>query len=125
MLSLITVACLLSLIALRLPLAPQGPPAALLLSQQPGALPTTLSGWCCAFALALTVNVGAVVLFQQGTFLVGGERASILSTFEPITGVLLGVLVFRETVGARTLLGTCLVLLAAVCIAAWDMRKTK
>jgi drug/metabolite transporter (DMT)-like permease len=88
-------------------------------------LPTTLSGWCCAFALALTVNVGAVVLFQQGTFLVGGERASILSTFEPITGVLLGVLVFRETVGARTLLGTCLVLLAAVCIAAWDMRKTK
>lgn len=88
-------------------------------------LPGTLSGWCYALALALTVNVGAVVLFQQGTFLVGGERASILSTFEPITGVFLGVLVFRETVGTRTLLGTCLVLAAAVCIALWDMRKPK
>ena len=30
--------------------------------------------------LALVISVGAVVMFQRGTFMIGGERASILST---------------------------------------------
>ena len=35
--------------------------------------------------------MGAAVLFQSGTRLIGGERASILSAFEPITGVIIGI----------------------------------
>ena len=86
-------------------------------------LPTSVMGWVCAFALAMAVNGGAVVLFQQGTFLIGGERASILSTFEPITGVVVGILAFQETVGPGMLVGTVLVILASILIAVFDMKK--
>ena len=66
-----------------------------------------------------------MVLFQRGTFLIGGERASILSTFEPITSVLIGVIVFHETVGWQTAVGSVLVLSASVLIALFDMKEKK
>ena len=86
-------------------------------------LPKTVTGWFCALVMAVVINGGAMVLFQQGTFLIGGERASILSTFEPITGVVVGILVFGEPVGPVMLLGTALVILASVLIAVFDMKK--
>lgn len=86
-------------------------------------LPKTVIGWLCALAMAMVVNGGAMVLFQQGTFLIGGERASILSTFEPITGVVIGILAFGEPVGPGMLTGTVLVILASILIAVFDMKK--
>ena len=85
--------------------------------------PVTVTGWLCAIAMAMVVNGGAMVLFQQGTFLIGGERASILSTFEPITGVVVGILAFQEHVGPMMWVGTVLVILASVLIAVFDMKK--
>ena len=89
------------------------------------ALPSSLLGWGLCVLFAFAINVGAVVLFQKGTFLIGGERASILSTFEPITGVLAGAVVLHEEIGWRTAIGTVLVLSASVLIAVLDMRKKK
>lgn len=86
-------------------------------------MPTSIVGWICAFAMAMVVNGCAMVLFQQGTFLIGGERASILSTFEPITGVVVGILAFQEAVGPGMLVGTVLVILASILIAVFDMKK--
>ncbi len=86
-------------------------------------LPASLKGWLLCLLLAVVINVGAVVLFQQGTFIIGGERAAILSTVEPITGVIIGALVFNEIVGARTAIGSVLVILASILIAVFDMRK--
>lgn len=86
-------------------------------------LPKTVIGWLCALVMAMVVNGGAMVLFQQGTFLIGGERASILSTFEPITGVVIGILAFGEPVGPGMLTGTVLVILASILIAVFDMKK--
>lgn len=39
---------------------------------------------------AVIIKVGAVPMFQKGTFLIGGERAAILSAVEPLTGVMMG-----------------------------------
>ena len=89
------------------------------------ALPKTLLGWLLSLGFACIVNAGAVALFQRGTFLIGGSRASILSTFEPITGVFVGILVFRETVNPFTLLGTALVIAAGVLIAVFDVKEAK
>jgi drug/metabolite transporter (DMT)-like permease len=89
------------------------------------ALPQTLQGWLLSIGFACIVNAGAVALFQRGTFLIGGSRASILSTFEPITGVFVGILVFRETVNPFTLLGTALVIAAGVLIALFDVKKAR
>lgn len=89
------------------------------------ALPRSAFGWGLSILFALSVNVGAVVLFQKGTFLIGGSRASILSALEPITGVLAGILFLHEPIGLPILLGTALVVGAGVLIALGDARKKK
>ena len=87
------------------------------------ALPQSLTGWGLCTLFALGVTCGAVVLFQQGTFLIGPEKASILSTFEPITSVVVGVAFMEEVIGFRDYLGIVLVLAASVLIAVMDMKK--
>ena len=87
-------------------------------------LPVTARGWGLSLLLAITISVGAVFLFQQGTFLIGGERAGILSTVEPITGVFIGALAFQEHISLRTLTGSFLVILASFLIAFFDLRRS-
>ena len=83
-------------------------------------LPVTFTGWSISIVFSLMLSVGAVVLFQQGTRYIGGQRAAILSTLEPITSVLVGVLVFQEIINTRTVLGTVLVIIASILIAVFD-----
>ena len=87
-------------------------------------LPFSLKGWLWAIIFAVSLNVGAVVLFQKGTFLIDGSRASILSTFEPITSIFAGVLVFNETVNTFTSIGALLVITASILITTSDMKKS-
>lgn len=93
------------------------------------ALPGSAWGWVLCALFALLINAVATVLFQQGTFIVGGQRASILSTMEPITGVVVGALFLGEFVGksggsiARTIIGSALVVAATVMIALLDSKK--
>ena len=65
-------------------------------------------------ALGVFATVIALALFQLGVFLIGSVRASLLSTFEPLTGVVLGVAVLGETLSMRTVSGMALILLAVV-----------
>lgn len=65
-------------------------------------------------ALGVFSTVFALALFQKGVFLCGGFRASLLSTLEPLTGVVVGILVFQESVTVFTILGSVLVLGSAV-----------
>lgn len=88
-------------------------------------LPTVPVTWAVSLLFSLALSVGAVVLFQQGTFLIGGQRAAILSTFEPITSLAVGILVFQEAFNLRLLAGTVLVISAAIVIAVLDMRSCK
>lgn len=88
-------------------------------------LPATALGWGLCILFSLLVTTGAVVLFQQGVFLIGGERASVLSTIEPITSVLIGFLVFSEALSFRVLMGTLLVVCASVLTALHDIQKAK
>ena len=88
------------------------------------ALPQSITGWGLCTLFALGVTCGAVMLFQQGTFLIGPEKASILSTFEPITSVVVGVAFMGEIIGFRDYVGIALVLAASVLIAIFDMKKT-
>lgn len=88
-------------------------------------LPATLTGWLLCVLLALVISVGAVVMFQKGTFLVGGERASILSTVEPLTGVVVGAIAFEEAITPGTAIGSVLVIAASILIAIFDAKQTK
>ena len=86
-------------------------------------LPASPFGWGMCVLFSLLVTTGAVTLFQKSAFLIGSERTSILSTLEPITGVILGAVAFGEPLGPRVILGSALVVAASLLIAFLDMRK--
>ncbi len=88
-------------------------------------LPQSGFGWLLTILFALSLNVGAVVLFQKGTFLIGGSKAAVLSTLEPVTSVLAGAAVFGEKINAPTVAGTFLVVIAGVLIASNNMKLKK
>lgn len=86
--------------------------------------PASFGGWAMGIFFALVVNVGAMVLFQKGTFLIGGQRSSILSTMEPLTSVVL--VIFSAgiaNIGIGTWIGSVLVIASTVLIAVFDSKK--
>ena len=87
------------------------------------ALPSSLNGWVLCAIFAFMVTTLAVVFFQQGAFLIGGERTSILSTLEPITGILIGITVFNEPVTISIAIGALLVVSASILIVVSDRKK--
>ncbi len=88
-------------------------------------LPQTVRGWVVSFIFSVALGAGAVVLFQKGTNIVGGQRAAILSTFEPITGVFVGIMFLNERLTLRTAIGAVVVLSASVLIALQDAKEAK
>ena len=86
-------------------------------------MPKSILGWLLCVAFAVLVNVGAVVLFQNGAFLIGGQKASILSTVEPITSLIVGFVLLNENVGLGSIVGSVLVISASVLISAFDKEK--
>ena len=87
------------------------------------ALPVTLTGWCLCTLFSLLVTVGAVFLFQQGTMLIGGVNSSILSTLEPITSVVIGMLFLSEPLKTGVIIGVLLVITSSILIAVADFKK--
>ena len=73
--------------------------------------------WGTAVFFATATSLIGVLGYQIGVKCIGPQNAAILSTFEPITSVIVGVLVYREAFSARTLFG-CLCVLSAVVIVA-------
>lgn len=89
------------------------------------ALPATWGGWALCLLFATAVTTGAVVLFQLSTFRIGGEKASILSTLEPITSMIVGFLVFREQIHWQAIAGAVLVVSASVLVAVFPLFQKK
>lgn len=72
--------------------------------------PSGLSAWMLFLLLAFLSTTLALVLFQKGLFCCGPIRASLLSTFEPLTSVVVGAAVFGEILTAQTVAGILCVL---------------
>ncbi|MCE4564253.1 EamA family transporter [Maribellus sp. CM-23] len=60
--------------------------------------------------LSIWSTFGAVVLFFNGLKQTGPGNASLLSTLEPLTGVVIGVIVFHESLDLKTLIAMLLIL---------------
>ena len=80
-------------------------------------LKLTPLAWGTALVFASATSLIGVLGYQTGVKYIGPQNAAILSTFEPITSVIIGILVYRESFSVRTLLG-CLCILSAVVIVA-------
>lgn len=75
----------------------------------------TPKAWVYTFIIAVLVSSGAVMLLQMGIKLCGATTAAILSMFEPITSVVLGILILKEDFSWMKLVG-CVLILTAVFI---------
>ena len=75
------------------------------------------TAWGIALVTALLVSVVAVLPYQKGVHLIGPQDAAILSTFEPITSLAVGVLVYDEALSLPTLAGCMLILTSVVIVA--------
>ncbi|MGI8781697.1 MAG: DMT family transporter [Solirubrobacteraceae bacterium] len=82
----------------------------------PGDVSAAGFGWLAGIAVISTV--GAVSLFFAGLKRVGPTTASILSTAEPLTTVLLAFLAFGESLGPMQLAGGALVVGAVLVLSA-------
>ena len=78
------------------------------------ALPQDGKTWLLCVVFSLSLTLGATVLLQVGVQMIGSQKAAILSTFEPITSVVVGVAVFREQLTARNVIGVALILAAVI-----------
>lgn len=88
---------------------------------RPGALSAAGFGWLAAIALVSTV--AAVSLFFAGLRRVGPTTASIVSTAEPVTTVVLAYLVFGEALTGVQLAGGALVVGAVLVLSAPARRR--
>jgi drug/metabolite transporter (DMT)-like permease len=68
-------------------------------------------------AIAVVCTVAAVSLFFAGLNRVGPTRASIISTAEPVTAVLLAFAIFGETMAVLQLAGAALVIAGVLAVA--------
>ena len=71
------------------------------------------------------VSLVGVFGFQLGVKYVGPESAAILSTFEPITSVIIGVMLYDEVFSAKAILGCACILSSVVIVAKMkgDLKK--
>jgi drug/metabolite transporter (DMT)-like permease len=86
-------------------------------------LPRTLVGWGSVLAIALGSTVIAVNTFFAGLERVGPTNASILSTFEPVTTVILAFLFLGEEIGPMRIIGGVLILVAVILLAKSEFKK--
>lgn len=80
-------------------------------------------GWFMALVFSFMLTVVACVLFQMGIAMIGAQKTAVLSTFEPITSVVIGVMCFQESVGIKTGLGVLFILAAVLSITLFDKKQ--
>lgn len=76
--------------------------------------PTTVEGWLAVAGIIVVSTIFAMLSFFAGLEHVGATNAAMLSTFEPVTTVLLAALFLGEPIGIFTFLGGGLILGSAL-----------
>ena len=79
------------------------------------ALHLTLNAWLVMIFMSLSLCFISVSGFQIGVKYIGPANTTILSTFEPITSLIVGVLVYHEALTLRNIIG-CIAILSATVI---------
>lgn len=88
-----------------------------LVSGQPLMWPPTAESWFYVGWLALVPAILALVLMVYAAKYVGSTTTAVLGALEPLTAVVLGIVVFGESFSARLAVGIVFVLSAVVVIA--------
>ena len=84
----------------------------------------TFEGIVSTVMVALFANLIGMVLFKSGLRFISATTAAILSTFEPITSLILGILVFKEILSLNHIIGSMLII-SSVTIIAFKKKELK
>lgn len=71
-----------------------------------------LNGYLLSMVVAILTSLIGVILFQKGICCLGASLTAILSTLEPITSIVVGILFLNENLTAMKAIGCLLVLLS-------------
>jgi len=77
----------------------------------------TFKGIVSTVLVALVANLMGMVSFKAGLEAISATTAAILSTFEPITSLILGILVFKEILSWHHIAGSILIITSVTIIA--------
>lgn len=77
----------------------------------------TAGTWAVAVIFAALVSLVGVFGYQKGVKNIGPESTAILSTFEPITSLIIGMILYDESLSVKSVLG-CLCILSSTVIVA-------
>jgi len=81
--------------------------------------------WGYLFFFSISLTVVAVVCFQLGVRMIGPQNTAILSTFEPLTSIFWGIVVFQDQFNQKTILGTVLILASVLLLTLFEGRSKK
>jgi drug/metabolite transporter (DMT)-like permease len=84
-----------------------------LISKEKIKIDLTARQWLMAFGYSAILTLGATSLYQKAIALIGAKYTSILSTFEPITSVLIGIFVLGEQISFIQIVAIALILSSA------------
>ncbi|MGE5633545.1 MAG: DMT family transporter [Caulobacteraceae bacterium] len=66
------------------------------------------------FGIAVVCTVFALLAYSSAVKIIGSSDTAILSTFEPVTGVILGILIFAERLNMVTAAGSTLIIVSVL-----------
>lgn len=88
-------------------------------------LSLTPKAWILCALVSLFTSFGALPLLQLGIKYTGASTAAILSTLEPITSVILGILILQEELSFMKLIGCVLIIVSILLIAKSEMKEVR
>lgn len=71
-----------------------------------------IEGYILSFIVAILTSLIGVVLLQKGIYCLGASLTAILSTLEPITSIIIGILFLGEDLTILKFIGCCFVLVS-------------
>ena len=82
-------------------------------------LPPNLLCWVCVMGLAFCPAMLSFVLLAVSIHHIGPTMTAVIGAFEPVTAVIIGMLVFGEVLSLRQILGIIVILGAVTLAVAW------
>lgn len=76
----------------------------------------TRQAWYFSFLVSMFTSVFALSLFQIGIRLSGAASASMLSTLEPITGIMLGIWILKEELSFLKFFGVICIIISVLVV---------
>ncbi len=85
----------------------------------------SLKSWLLIALFAFSISVIAVVFYQSAIKLIGSQKTSILSTFEPVTSIVIGFMFFSEFITFKKGVAIICIITASILLAVYGKKSEK